>query len=467
MLTAGTRLKLLVFALVGAVTLSYAMVALLRVGRLVNRPDVVRAVFADPEGVYPLADVDLLGVHVGSVREVRAGPGSRSTVVMELDHDAHVPADVSAKVSSKSAIGEQYVELVPRSGGGPELGNGATIPLSRTTSPADLAKLIGHLDQLVRSLPVHDLRTALREGSVATQGLPANLGRVIESSDALSRSAQRNAGDLISLIESARTVLDTQVALGGSTRAYAGNLARLTDELRHLDPTLDRVLSRGIAAGNQVTGLLQDNQAALPVLLNDLVSLTALGDRHLADVRKSLVVFPWALEYNSQALRYCDKIDRRTGDPVKGTCHYDQKGLPIWSAHVADVYKVVGSAPYNPCTRGYESTKRYLPDGRPADGHGARESADERPNFGLRCAAPPTDPQSPNVRGFQNMRTAGPAARVAPAWGLAMMNPASGVVVTPGGLPLQLTGHLRPVPDDGSADLGWLMTDVLTDGGTR
>ena len=45
-------------------------------------------------------------MNVGSVREVKPGPGASSTVVMELNPGAKVPEDVHATVSSKSAIGE-------------------------------------------------------------------------------------------------------------------------------------------------------------------------------------------------------------------------------------------------------------------------------------------------------------------------------------------------------------------------
>ena len=462
MLTGSTKLKLIAFAVIGALALSYGLIDLLRVQRVVHHPHVVNAIFADPQGLYPLADVDQLGVNIGSVREVKAGPGAASTVVMELNSNAKVPEDVHATVSSKSAIGEQYVLLTPRSAGGSTLEDGDTIPLDRTTSPPDLGKLIGHVDSLVGSVPLGDVRTTLQEGSLALQGLPNSLGRVLQDSDQLSKSALRNSDDLISLIQSAKTVLDTQVQLSGPTKAYAASLAGLSTELRTLDPTFDKVFVRGVAAGQEVTGLLQDNQAALPVLLNNLVSLTNLGDRHLAGIKKSLVVFPWTLEYNSQALRYCDKVDARTGDPVKGTCHFDDEGKPIWSAHVADVYKARGQAPYNTCTRGYESTKRYLANGQPANGSGPKQAEDAQPNFAVRCDAAPTDPNTPNVRGFQNQKGSS-SNRVAPTWGLAMMNPDSGVVVTPDGLPLQLTSASSTLPTDGSADLGWLMTQNLTD----
>ena len=69
---------------------------------------------------------------------------------------------------------------------------------------------------------------------------------------------------------------------------------------------------------------------------------------------------------------------------------------------------------------------------------GRSSPSDAQPNFDVHCAAPPTDPNTPNVRGFQNLKGSS-SNRVAPTWGLALMNPDSGVVVTPDGLPLQLT----------------------------
>ena len=311
-------------------------------------------------------------------------------------------------------------------------------------------------------MPLGDVRTTLEEGSLALQGLPNSLGRVLENSDGLSKSALRNSDDLISLIQSAQTVLDTQVQLGGRTRQYAANLAGLTTELRTLDPTFDAVFVRGVAAGQSVTGLLQDNQSALPVLLNNLVSLTTLGDRHLAGIKKSLVVFPWTLD-NAQGLRVL-----RQGRP---TYRRRRQGhLSLRRPGPADLERPRGRrlqgtrrGAGHTCTRGYESTKRYLANGRPADGSGPKQPEDAQPNFEAHCAAPPTDPNTPNVRGFQNLGSGSSGNRVAPAWGLALMNPDSGVVVTPNGLPLQLTSRVSPLPDDGSADLGWLMTQNLTD----
>lgn len=462
MITRAVVVKLVAFAVVTVASLAYGLVDVLGVHRAVLPATTVTAVFADPEGLYPDAAVDLLGVRVGAVTEIVPGPGRSSTVVIELDPGAEVPADVAAVASSKSAIGEQYVHLVPRSEGGPLLSDGDTI--TRTTSPPDTGRLIASLDELAGSVPTEAVRTVLDEGSRAVEDLDPTVRRLLDDMEVLSASARSNADDLTGLIRDARLVLRTQVEVQGDVRTSARELAGLMRALRRLDPTFDRVLVRGIAAGKGVTDLLRDNQRALPVLLNDLATLTQVVGKHTQGIRKAIVVFPWALEYNSQALRYCDKVDPVTGDPVEATCHYDDQGRPIWSAHVADVIKARGSEPYNPCSDGYEATPRYLPDGRPADGKGPRQKPNAEPPPKAGCTAPPTDPVTPNLRGFQNISPSGGggAHRAAPGWGYALLNPETGVLVRTHGPALEFTSISRPMPQDGSADLGWLMTQNLT-----
>lgn len=403
----ATRTKLTAFVVVSVLALSYGLTQLFEVQRLVRPAYAVDVVFADPEGLYPRAGVDLLGVPVGSVREVVPGPGDASTVVLELDPGTEVPADVRAVAASKSAIGEQYVQLEPQSNDGPLLEEGDTIPLSRTTSPPDLARLLGNTQALVDSVPPGALRTTLREGALALGTTSPELRRIIDDLDTLSGSAARNADDLTGLIDDAQVVLDTQVALREPTGRSLSQVAGLTTELRRLDPTFARAFVRGTATGRELSRLLRDNQAALPVLLTHLLTLTDLGSDNLPGIRKALTVFPWALEYNSQALRYCDTIDPRTGEPDPETCHYDSEGLPIWSAHIANVTSMRGGGSYQPCTRGYEGTPRYMPNGQPADGSGPRQGRDAPPNYRAGCTAPPTDPNTPNVRGFQNIEVPG------------------------------------------------------------
>jgi len=466
MLTPRIRKQLIAFVVLLVTTTTYGLFAYFDAGQVVRPPLEVKAQFSSPNGIYPRADVDLLGVRVGKVREVLPGPGPASTVVLAIDRGADVPVDVEATVTSKSAIGEQYVQLVPRTAGGPTLRNGDVIPLARTTSPPDLGQLIGSLDSLAQSVPTRDVRTVLREGALALDGAAPSLRRIFENSDQLSRSYSDNAETITSLIRNAQTVLDTQVAVGQATRSSQRDLAGLTTELRSLDPTFDKVFVNGITAGQQVTGLLRDNQAALPVLLNHLLTLTTIARQHVPHIRKSLVVFPWILEYNAETLRHCDDYNPKTGAPVKSTCHYDKDGKELHSAHIANVVTTTGSGTFNPCTKGYEGTKRYTPDGRPINGQGGRQKNDAEPAVS-KCEAPPTDPNTPNVRGFQNVPhspTVGSGSgRSAPAWGTAVLDPESGVLLTPDQGAVQLTSLNAPPPSAETATLGWLLTQNLTD----
>jgi phospholipid/cholesterol/gamma-HCH transport system substrate-binding protein len=449
------KIQLAVFVVVAVVVVSYGASTLFSFGHVIHPPYVVEAQFAQPGGIHERADVDLLGDPVGSVKELRPGPGSGTTVVLAIDNGVDIPSDVKAVIASKSAIGEAFVELVPQQAGGSRLKQGDVIPITRTTSPPDMAGLLGDLNSLAESVPTEDLSVALDELSSAVDGVGPSLGRLIDDSNAVSQESLDHVQTLTALIKDARTVLDTQVALGPQTTAYLGQLASLTTTLRQLDPTFDAVFVDGVRAGTEITNLLRDNQAALPVLLNNLVTLTDVAADRLPSVRKTLVVFPWALEDAANVVRYCD-VYTKSGQPVQKTCHYDKDGKPIYSAHLALVLDQVPPNQYHPCTKGYEGTVKYQPDGTPVLG-GAHQHRDSPPNLKAHCAASPADPTSPNVRGSQNVgRRSSSAGRP----GLAIYNPNSGVLVTPDGA-FRLQGQDGPPPPDGEDGLAWLLSQPL------
>jgi phospholipid/cholesterol/gamma-HCH transport system substrate-binding protein len=403
MRTTTVRIQLWIFVAVSLAALVYGVNMLFPVARIANPPYLVEAQFKYAGGIHERADVDLLGTPVGTVREIRPGPGSGTTVVLAIDHAVTVSEDVTATIGSKSAIGEQYVELTPHAAGDPFLGEGDIIPINQTVSPPDVAKLLFDLNGLAKSVPTRDLAVALEEMTTAVEGVGPALGRALDDSAAVTREALDNVGSLTSLIDSTATVLDTQVETGPQTATYSGDLAGLTDRLRELNGSFDSVFTNGIRASAEITNLLRDNQAAIPVLLNHLVSLTTVGSERIPALRKALVVFPWVLEESANVIRYCDAYDVRTGKPIQKTCHYDDLGHPIYSVHLAQALEQPpGAPPYRPCTRGYEATRRYEPNGVPVGGAGRKQRGDSEPNPNAGCLASPTDPVTPNVHGAQN-----------------------------------------------------------------
>ena len=74
-------------------------------------------------GLYRFSNVTYRGVQVGKVTAVGlTANGAEAT--LSLDTSPKIPADLQAEVRSVSAVGEQYVDLRPRTDSAPYLRDG-------------------------------------------------------------------------------------------------------------------------------------------------------------------------------------------------------------------------------------------------------------------------------------------------------------------------------------------------------
>lgn len=116
----------------------------------------------DTGGLYRFSNVTYRGVQVGKVTAV--GPtatGAKAT--LQLDTSPKIPVDVHASVRSMSAVGEQYVDLVPRSEPGPFLRDGSVIAARDTSIPRPVGPMLDKLSALVKSTPKDKLGQLLDE----------------------------------------------------------------------------------------------------------------------------------------------------------------------------------------------------------------------------------------------------------------------------------------------------------------
>ena len=77
-------------------------------------------------GLYRFSNVTYRGVQIGEVREVKLTKDG-AEAKLTLDTSPKIPADLEADVRSVSAVGEQYVDLRPRTDSGPYLRDGSVI----------------------------------------------------------------------------------------------------------------------------------------------------------------------------------------------------------------------------------------------------------------------------------------------------------------------------------------------------
>lgn len=120
-------------------------------------------------GLYGTGNVTYRGVEVGRVQSVHLTE-TGVDAVLSLKSGIDIPSDLKAEVHSQSAIGEQYVDLVPRNGTSRPLKDGDVIPQSATSVPPDINALLDTANSGLQAIPRDNLKTAIDEAYTAVGG---------------------------------------------------------------------------------------------------------------------------------------------------------------------------------------------------------------------------------------------------------------------------------------------------------
>src|SRR5258706_14215183 len=156
MLTRATKLKLTAFALVSVLALAYTGFHYANLGRYFGSRGyyVVRLDLANGGGIFPNADVTYRGVSVGRVGTMQLTANGIEADLNISNSAPPIPANLQAAVTDLTAVGEQYVDLRPRTRGGPFLASGSVIPERDTQLPLPITTVLSSIDTLATSLPL-------------------------------------------------------------------------------------------------------------------------------------------------------------------------------------------------------------------------------------------------------------------------------------------------------------------------
>ena len=301
-LTRLVRGQLAVFAVLSVVALAFVAIVY---GRLPAQTGIghydVSADFADASGLYPQANVTYRGVTVGRVTALDLRPDGVS-VRMQLQDDARVPSDVSVQLHSTSAIGEQYVDLVPPDAQGPYLHDGSVVPRTQTREMPQITQVFDRLDKLLTSVPQGATRRLLREVDTGVGGSADDVTALVDASGSFLDQASRRIAETRDLITAAEPALATQEQLAGHTRAYARALASFTRQLADRDQDLSALLTTGAGSVSSLDRALRGVQPTLPVLLANLSTTTKALDDYAVNLRQLLVTYPALTSKTQEAL---------------------------------------------------------------------------------------------------------------------------------------------------------------------
>lgn len=287
------RKQLIAFAIaavVGAVVLG---VSFLRVPEQlgIGRHEIT-VEFAQAAGLYKGAEVTYLGHPVGKVEDLQL-EGDRMVAELRLIDEVEVPATVTAEVHSRSAVGEQYVALVPADGsdgaaeGERPLADGDRIPMERTSYPVEIGPVLDNVQALVSSLDEKKLSLLIDESGQALSGRAGDLQALLDSGSSLIDTADDNFGPTADLLRDIEPVLGTVNGEADAINRLTRNLDQVTDELRAGDDDLRKLLQTGPGFSAETLTFIDRLSVSLPPLLartNPVLEVLGTYNGHVAQI---------------------------------------------------------------------------------------------------------------------------------------------------------------------------------------
>lgn len=375
-LTRKNRVHLLIFGLVTVLAVGYVGGQYVGLDRLFsNRGYLVHVELADSGGIFVNAEVAYRGVTVGRVHSLHlTDTGVVADVDIE-DDELKIPADTEAAVANRSAIGEQYIDLRPRSEGGPYLEDGSVIDKEDTELPTAPETLLSNLSDFAASVNPESLQVVADEAHAAFAGTGPDLQRLLDASSSLTETAQENLPQTRDLLAQSRVVLDTQRRHGDNLQAIADGLHEIAGQLKEADPDLRQVVDQAPELSQEISDLVYSAGPSTGVVLANMLTTSRIATVRTDAIEEILVAAPVASAISKSITK-------------------DGEGKLALVLNFFDPPS---------CTRGYEGTVR----------RGADEVTEIPPNTEAYCAEPAGSWTA--VRGAQKVPYAGPAPEPAEA----------------------------------------------------
>ena len=293
MLDRLTKAQLAIFGVVTVITVAVMAIFYLRLPAALGIGTYrVTADFVAGGGLYKNANVTYRGVAVGRVESVGLNPHGVDAV-MRLNSGTVVPSNVTASVKSVSAIGEQYIDLVPPAHpAGAKLHNGSHIERNNTAIGVDVATLLHQSETLVSSVADTRLRELLHETFKAFNGSGPELARLIESARLLVDEANADFPQTSQLIDQVGPFLQAQIRSGDDIKALSDGLARFTSEVRTADPQLRTLLNVLPGTVDEANTAFSGIRPSFPMLAASLANLGRVGVIYRKSIEQLLVVLP-------------------------------------------------------------------------------------------------------------------------------------------------------------------------------
>jgi phospholipid/cholesterol/gamma-HCH transport system substrate-binding protein len=263
----------------------------------------IQAEFSRAVQVFPGVKVKVLGVDVGNVTSVDTGKDAVVVTMRIDDASLKLPADANAVIVPMSLLGERYVQLTPAYESGPELDDGATIPLARTTVPAEGDELLRAMQDYLGELDGDTVEDFITNAAVVLEGKGARLNRLIRhGSEVLKTLASRRdelANMIVQFNNLTQALATRQSALARVINSYNVVGSTIVDVRGDLEGTIEGLN----LASAQLADLLLTHEGPLGADIKSLTKTTRTLDRNIHRFART---GKWARKLFSAASRAVD-----------------------------------------------------------------------------------------------------------------------------------------------------------------
>jgi phospholipid/cholesterol/gamma-HCH transport system substrate-binding protein len=246
----------------------------------------------DAGGVFTSQEVTYRGLTVGQVGTMSVVDDG---VKLELNINAenNIPKeDIEARVMFKSAVGEQFVDLLPGSNDPPYLEDGDTIPKEQTSIPVSTQELLTTVEAVLRGVPPEDLKGAIDALGGGLTGRGPDIATIIEATadiaEVFAERGQEIEGILKNGTRLGRAFLDSKEEFAEAVH----QLVTVSESLASSTPDLERLMRGGNMTSKEVVALLREHNTGVNRFLHEFAEVNELQAQHGDDIGQLLRFLP-------------------------------------------------------------------------------------------------------------------------------------------------------------------------------
>lgn len=264
------------------------------------KPTTITAYFDRSVGIYVGSEVRVLGVEVGKVTAITPR-GADVEVVLTVDGNIELPADVRAVQVVPSVVPDRFIQLTPAYDGGPRLEKTATLARERTNTPVEIDQLYESLTEVADQLGPNGVNA---DGAVtdlvntAAANLDGN-GRALNSTiaelSAAARTLSDSRGDIFETVKNLQVFANTLAVHDADVREFNSQMeqfsAFLDDERANMAGTVQTL---SVALGD-IARFVGENKALLESNIAGLETVTGTVANRNEQLKQSLALLPLAV----------------------------------------------------------------------------------------------------------------------------------------------------------------------------